>query len=94
MGTVEDAFFCDVGGADKPESTITRRVILSSAQGMFDPISFSFPVTMCPKLLLQERWKSKLGWDKEVTEELSKEFTRWAKELPKLATLKPFGGFP
>jgi Pao retrotransposon peptidase. len=51
-------------------------------------------LSLCPKLLLQERWKSKLGWDKEVTEELSKKFTKWAKELPKLATLKLFGGFP
>lgn len=59
---------------------ITKRIMLSVAQKIFDPIGFTCPTTLIPKLLLQQAWKLKIGWDKEVSTEIADNFTRWLSE--------------
>ncbi|KAJ8976806.1 hypothetical protein NQ317_018465 [Molorchus minor] len=44
---------------------VTKRLILSIAQRIFDQIGFTCPTTLKPKLLLQHTWAEKLGWDEE-----------------------------
>ncbi|CAL1299054.1 unnamed protein product [Larinioides sclopetarius] len=48
------------------ESKITKRVILSIVQQIFDPIGLLVPSTLLPKLLLQNLWKMKMSWDSEL----------------------------
>lgn len=60
---------------------ITKRLILSMAQRVFDPIGFTCPATLVPKLLLQELWKSRLPWDYPIDEEKAKVFREWIKQL-------------
>lgn len=43
---------------------VTRRTMLSLAQRVFDPISFTCPVSLSPKLLLQQCWTMKGEWDR------------------------------
>jgi len=52
---------------------IIKTVILS-AQRVFDPIGMSSPITLKPKLLLQERWSHKIDWDTEVPENIKNNF--------------------
>ncbi|XP_071036497.1 uncharacterized protein [Parasteatoda tepidariorum] len=70
----EDSLFCDVPKMKMKDMPITRRTVLSVAQRMFDPIGFSCPVTLIPKLILQKSWQEKLSWDTRLTEDLKKEF--------------------
>ncbi|GFY69119.1 integrase catalytic domain-containing protein, partial [Trichonephila inaurata madagascariensis] len=48
------------------------------------PLGFTCPVTLGPKVLLQECWKLKVSWDTELPASISKKFERWRKELSKL----------
>ncbi|KAJ8964444.1 hypothetical protein NQ317_013854 [Molorchus minor] len=46
---------------------VTKRQILSIAQRIFDPIGFTCPTMLCPKLLLQKTWATQVGgtWPQE-----------------------------
>lgn len=67
---------------------ITKRSILSAAHRLFDPIGFSSPVQISPRLLLQKTWMLKLKWDCEVSEEIKVEFLKWLKELQILSEME------
>jgi len=70
------------------DGVITRRTILSVAQRLFDPIGFTCPVSLCPKLLLQQCWALKGEWDEEVPDDVRKGFLRWLQDLPLLQEVK------
>ncbi|KAJ8914532.1 hypothetical protein NQ315_002805 [Exocentrus adspersus] len=55
---------------DTEECCVTKRKNLSMAQKVFDPIGFTCPTTLIPKLILQKLWKEKMTWD-EVIEVLT-----------------------
>jgi hypothetical protein len=61
---------------------------LSVAHSVFDPIGFTCPVNLKPKLLLRELWNSNLGWDEPVNVEVSDEFIRWMEQLRFLSEVK------
>ncbi|GBN63236.1 hypothetical protein AVEN_79663-1 [Araneus ventricosus] len=60
---------------------ITKRIMLSVAHKVFDPIGYTAPVMLCPKLMLQKAWKMSIGWDTEITGNLRKEFLQWFQDL-------------
>jgi len=70
------------------DGVITRRTILSVAQRVFDPIGFTCPISLCPKLLLQQCWALKGEWDQEVPDDVRKGFLRWLQDLPLLQEVK------
>ncbi|GFX71109.1 DUF1758 domain-containing protein [Trichonephila clavipes] len=39
------------------------------------------PVTLAPKLILQDCWREKINWDTELSDILGKKFLKWANEL-------------
>jgi hypothetical protein len=86
--TQKDVLFCDVSAVNRPQGKLTIRSILSVAQRVCDPIGFCCPLTLHPKLLLQESWKAKLSWDAEVPKEISEKLIQWVEELPMLACVK------
>ncbi|GFS38147.1 uncharacterized protein TNIN_57681 [Trichonephila inaurata madagascariensis] len=49
---------------DKDNVQRTKLKILSIVHKIFDPIGFTCPVTLLPKLLLQESWKHKISENK------------------------------
>ena len=57
-------------------------------QRVFDPIGFTCPVSLCPKLLLQQCWALKGEWDQEVPDDVRKCFLRWLQDLPLLQEVK------
>ena len=61
---------------------ITKRSILSCTQRVFDPIGVTCPITLQPKLILQELWTEKLDWDSEVRGKPLQDFCQWLKNLP------------
>ncbi|XP_072403151.1 uncharacterized protein [Diabrotica undecimpunctata] len=68
--------------------SVTKRLMLSQAQRIFDPIGYSCPVTILPKLWLQKTWEKQLGWDTPVDEELETLFRSWIKQLSYLNAIK------
>ncbi|GFV85893.1 uncharacterized protein TNCV_1421961 [Trichonephila clavipes] len=58
----EDLLFCDTSHVVTDCVPMPRRNVLSCIQKIFDPIGFTCPVTIVPKLLLQETWRKKIGW--------------------------------
>ncbi|GBO14561.1 hypothetical protein AVEN_211492-1 [Araneus ventricosus] len=55
--------------------------MLSAAHKVFDPIRYTAPVLLCPKLMLLEAWKMSIRWDTEITGDLRKEFLQWFQDL-------------
>ncbi|KAJ8966815.1 hypothetical protein NQ317_015807 [Molorchus minor] len=66
---------------DTENLIVTKRQILSLAQKVFDPIGFTVPTTLVPKLLLQSLWEKQISWDTPVDDEIKTAFKRWASDL-------------
>ncbi|XP_054720734.1 uncharacterized protein LOC129230361 [Uloborus diversus] len=69
------------------DTKITKRLILSTVQKIFDSIGLLSPTTLLPKLILQDAWKLKHSWDLELPPDIANTFLKWAKS--RVAPLKP-----
>lgn len=49
-------------------------------------ISITCPAAIFPKILLQQTWEIKIGWDEEVPEDLKRFFISWVKQIEVIAT--------
>ena len=85
----KDTLSLNVSGlSDLNFEKITKRNILSITHRIFDPLGFVCPVSLGPKILLQEAWAAKLTWDEEVSENIKKRFANWIQELKNLDQVK------
>ena len=50
---------------------LTKRSVLSIAAKPFDPLGLLEPFTVRAKIMLQELWKQKVSWDRQLPEELN-----------------------
>ncbi|XP_035229049.1 uncharacterized protein LOC118201122 [Stegodyphus dumicola] len=85
--TETDELFCG-SMVEIPEKRITKRVVLSAAQRLFDPIGITCPVSLIPKVLLQNIWKRKINWDDVLPIDISNRFLAWVKKLSLLKECK------
>ncbi|XP_055848408.1 uncharacterized protein LOC129913631 [Episyrphus balteatus] len=73
----------------KNDSTkLTKRIILSKAAQIFDPLGWITPVTLRAKLIIQKLWKSKVSWDDEVPETIATEWIKYQSEASALEQIK------
>lgn len=81
----EDTLTCDIDkGSECEDGHISKRKILAIAHKIFDPVGFTVPLAVLPKLLLQDCWESKISWNDEVPDEITKKFKKWCQELTKI----------
>jgi len=69
------------------EGVITKRSILSTIAKLFDPLGFLAPVIIVGKLLIQELWSIKLGWDDPLPDHVKNKWITFIESLqdtPKL----------
>ena len=66
----------------------TKRSILSQISKIFDPIGYFNPITTRGKLIMQEIWGLKLGWDDLVNSEILDKWVKLSGELNKLYSFK------
>lgn len=76
--TNTDSFVFTINVKDKPA---TRRGILSVVSSLYDPLGFLAPLTLLPKMLLQQMCKCKLGWDEDVPKKFAQRWKKWLDEL-------------
>ncbi|KAF8776764.1 hypothetical protein HNY73_013711 [Argiope bruennichi] len=70
------------------EGPVSKRKILSITHRIFDPIGVTCPVTLIPKLILQECWKMEASWDSPLPEDIEKKFEIWQRQLKDLKELE------
>jgi len=60
-----DQFFFILSSTLQPKC-LTKRVILSDLNKIFDPLGFLTPVLIKGKIFLQQMWAEKIDWDKPL----------------------------
>ncbi|XP_026119086.1 uncharacterized protein LOC113098285 [Carassius auratus] len=80
-----DTFVFHVSDDDKP---FTRRGVLSTVNGLYDPLGFLAPVTIQGRLLLRELTKQGKSWDSPLPEDMEAEWRKWKNSLQDLKELQ------
>ncbi|XP_052746235.1 uncharacterized protein LOC112051537 [Bicyclus anynana] len=70
------------------DQPITKRSILSYASQIFDPLGMLSPFIVTAKMLLQQLWLLKLGWDDVVPSDVARQWNRFIASLSILQTIR------
>ncbi|UYV67966.1 hypothetical protein LAZ67_5002653 [Cordylochernes scorpioides] len=85
---MEDSLKCELPDILSLQPKLTKRLVLSMVQRIFDPLGFCAPVFLPPKLLLQRSWGLKLGWDTRLPESMAQEFRTWLEQIKFIELIK------
>ena len=64
----------------------TKRGVVSDVSKTFDILGWISPSVLMMKLLYQQLWQLKTGWDEQIPQELIDQHSQWREQLPVLAT--------
>ena len=71
-----------------PDTTITKRHMVSDVAKVFDVMGWFSPAIIKMKILLQRLWEIKLDWDDPIPEHIYQDWFQWRSELPLLMTVR------
>ena len=60
---------------------LTKRSFAKISTKLFDPLGFIGPITLQFKLLFQELWQEKIGWDDKVNQQTESQFRAIVEDL-------------
>jgi hypothetical protein len=83
--TETDELGFEVKDLVRPE---TKRGILSTVCSLYDPLGFASPVTLTAKSIVQDLWKTGVGWDDSLEPNVLRRWRRWKELLPSLADIR------
>lgn len=66
---------------------ITKRYILSTSFKIFDPLGFVSPCIIIPKLIMQQLWLDKVGWDDVLSEEIIRAWRKFSNSLSHISLI-------
>ncbi|XP_058811251.1 uncharacterized protein LOC131676146 [Topomyia yanbarensis] len=66
---------------------ITKRVALSDAARLYDPLGLVGPVIVLAKVFMQELWRNQKSWDEPLEDELQRRWLQFRTELAALEDL-------
>lgn len=66
----------------------TKRELLRIIMSVFDPLGILAPFTLRAKILMQDVWRSGIGWDTKIKEEQHQGWLSWLKCLNKIGQCK------
>ena len=69
-----------------PIETMTKRALVSDVAKTFDVLGWYSPTIVKAKILIQQLWSAKVGWDDPVPEAILKEWLLWRSELHLLSS--------
>ena len=84
---VSDTLSCEIPMLQIKEG-VSKRAILSYINKVFDPIGFLTPALLPLKLLLQDAWAVKMGWDEYLPEESVDKLKLWSDEVESLRHIR------
>ncbi|XP_018402792.1 PREDICTED: uncharacterized protein LOC108779784 [Cyphomyrmex costatus] len=65
-----------------PLATPTKRQVLSRVALVFDPLGLFGPATVIAKIIIQQLWLLKIGWDEALPLDSTTKWKRYERELP------------
>ncbi|GFT60853.1 integrase catalytic domain-containing protein [Trichonephila clavipes] len=83
----QDLLSVDIKVHESKNEILTKRKILSLVHKIFDPIGYTCPVTLIPKIMLQECWTLKVKWDSELPASIWQKFQKWKDQLDRLKAI-------
>ena len=69
------------------QAATTKRAILHCVAAVYDPLGLLSPVTIPAKILLQDLWQAKVGWDDDLPQPYLERWTELLKDLLEIAQL-------
>ncbi|XP_058828066.1 uncharacterized protein LOC131687975 [Topomyia yanbarensis] len=66
----------------------TKREVLRTLMTIFDPLGLLSHLLIFLKILLQEIWRSGVGWDDEIPDALNEKWEKWLKVLPSVRDVR------
>jgi len=84
----EDSLYCKLPDHMWRSEKITKRNVLSAVSKVYDPIGFTCPALLQPKMMIQDSWCKNLSWDEEWQDEAVEKFRDWIKQVPLLESVK------
>lgn len=82
-----DFLYIKIPTIEIPEK-LTKRIIASILHKFFDPIGYSCPALLRPKIMLQNAWKKNISWDCELPVLWRDQFQQWCSEVFFLKEIK------
>ncbi|XP_047041982.1 uncharacterized protein LOC124646011 [Helicoverpa zea] len=76
------------GFSSDDSQTITKRLIMSNAFKIFDPLGILSPVVVKPKIMLQNLWQLKLDWDQPVPDAIKNDWNKFSESIKYLSNLQ------
>ena len=70
-----------------PLETLTKRGLVSDVAKTFDVLGWFSPSTIKAKILMQQLWELKIGWDDPVPEDIHDAWLQWRTELHLLSQM-------
>jgi hypothetical protein len=70
------------------EKRPTKREVLSLLMSIFDPMGFISHFTVKAKILLQDTWRTGIGWNDELPTQFIDKWNNWIQELKILTTVR------
>ena len=69
---------------------LTKRIILSQVNSIYDPLGLSGPFTVRAKIMMRQIWASdiKMNWDDPIPEENKRDWIMFFKELHEMGNVK------
>ncbi|XP_046391613.1 uncharacterized protein LOC124159746 [Ischnura elegans] len=67
---------------------LTKRTVLSKMTRLFDPLGWVAPVTVVAKILMQDMWILKIGWDTPLPTDIRVRWTSYFNAIPRLSKLR------
>ena len=64
---------------------LTERTLLSFISSIYDLVEFIAPVTLEPKLIIQDLWRGQIYWEVDLPDDLK---LRWTKQKQTLQFLE------
>ena len=74
----------------KELETVTKRLMLKTPASIYDPLGIISPMLVEGKHLYREAVDERKGWDKQVSEELSRKWNKWVKSLQTPRSIAPY----
>lgn len=68
-------------------ATLTKRVVASEIASLYDPLGLIAPVLIGAKIILQELWLIKVGWDDPLPQETQQRWKSFREQLQQLTQL-------